>query len=111
MNYLESRSYILQKSQSHASPSSDDKEWLQANIKRLTKEDHIYIFNLIKNIDEKIYTVSQYHVVFDINNVPSTDFWIIYEYVMSSLECVERTHVIDNRRKENADILSKTLSP
>ena len=67
-----------------AEPNDADKEKLINMIKRLSKTDHLYIYELIKKLN--ICTVGKYNVVFDLNNVPKTDYWIIADYVRMTLD-------------------------
>lgn len=78
----------------------DNKKFIYNNMKKLDKNDHMYIYNIIKNLE--IYNITKYNIFFDLNDVPQKEFCMIYEYVKLSIDCLNRQKIIEQSKLENS---------
>jgi len=100
MNTL-TREQIFDKLHKSVLPSDRDKRSLITLISKLNKIDHIAIYNIIQKIDKKIYTITEKETMFDLNDVPITQFWKIYEFVILSMENKSRQSDVDKAKQEH----------
>ena len=87
-------------------PTDSCKESLQKRISKIGTQEHLYIYNKIKELPNKIYTLGKGDIIFDLNNLPINMFWDINEYVIQSLECIERNKIINKYKDEYDNTLN-----
>jgi hypothetical protein len=90
-------------------PTHSDKTYIQSNIKKLNKIDHIHIYNILKTLSSSSYHMNESNIYFDLNSIPVQEFWLIYDHVKFSVECLTRNRVIEQSKIEHANILSKKM--
>jgi hypothetical protein len=72
-------------------PTNADKEFIYTNINKLSQSDHMHIYTILEDINENICNISNLYVTFNIDDVPTFQFWKIYEFVKLSIENLTRT--------------------
>lgn len=84
-------------------PSNYDKEVLQYRLnEQLTSDEHLLIFiKILQNMKNKIYTVTENSVLFDLNNLSNDDFWKMYYHTEMFINDRERQNKLQYLKHEN----------
>jgi hypothetical protein len=96
-------SEIEDKIRNQVPPTEKDKEILQYRLnKQLTEEDHIYIFTeILQPMEKKIYTITENHTLFDLNDIDPKTFWKIYYSSQMAIDNQNRGKVYKSMQQEN----------
>ena len=80
--------------------TQDDKNFISVNIKKLGKEDHMKIYEILKRLPGTLYHITDYNIHFDLNKIPIVEFFMIYDHIKLSIDCINRNRIIDQSKQE-----------
>ena len=96
----QSENDIIEKKISDVPPTEKDKVQFVRYIQKLPKEDHLKIYHMLDNLDEKIYTISEKETLFDLNDLSNKDFWDIYLFLSISYKKITDSVIITSAYNE-----------
>lgn len=103
---------VIERQKSNDTPLEKDKIQLLKLIQKLTKQDHIKIFDILQKLDKKIYTTNEKETLFDINDLKTDSFWELFLYVVLSYRNNIKANIITKaeiEKKENEKIFHKKI--
>lgn len=94
---------IIERQKSHDTPLEKDKIQLVKTIQKLSKEDHMKIFEILQKLEKKIYTTNEKETLFDVNDLKTESFWEIFLYSVLSYRNNIYKDIISSANKEKIE--------